>query len=155
MSKSLPDWLEWHAGEPLLAPQEILVHILNLKKDACPLKQHMAALTSCLTMKLPDGAAAFPSQSLALTLQQLVVRCVFSPLRPGGVRNPKLNPLTLTLNLPNPDLYPKHLKPMNLRKITPIGVCCSVFQWFFTHTAYSSLIYAGGQELGYHSSGDL
>lgn len=62
------------AGEPLLAPQEILVQILTLKKEACPVKQHIAALTACLTMKLPDGSMAFPSQSLASTLQQLVVR---------------------------------------------------------------------------------
>ncbi|CAL8471131.1 g10673 [Coccomyxa elongata] len=61
-------------GEPLLAPQEILVQILTLKKEACPVKQHIAALTACLTMKLPDGSMAFPSQSLASTLQQLVVR---------------------------------------------------------------------------------
>ena len=62
------------AGEPLLAPQEILVQILTLKKDACPVKQHIAALTACITMKLPDGSMAFPSQSLASALQQLVVR---------------------------------------------------------------------------------
>ena len=59
-----------------MAPQEILVHMLSLKKDALPLKQHAAALTACLTMKLPDGSAAFPSQSLASTLQQLVVKWV-------------------------------------------------------------------------------
>ena len=68
------------AGEPLLAPQEILVAVLSLKKDSLPLKQHAGALTACLTMKLPDGAPAFPPKSLASTLQQLVVRCVFACL---------------------------------------------------------------------------
>lgn len=80
--------LLWRAGEPLLAPQEILVRILSLKKDEVPLKQHMAALTACLTMKMPDGAVAFPPQSLASTLQQLVIKCASWHLLSLAVTHP-------------------------------------------------------------------
>ena len=65
-----------HAGEPLLAPQEILTALLalNPKAENLPLKAIMGAINHCFAMRDADMGPAFHSEALASTMQQLVVR---------------------------------------------------------------------------------
>ena len=68
-----------HAGEPLLAPQEILTALLalNPKAENLPLKAIMGAITHCFAMRDADMGPAFQSEALASAMQQLVVRQVY------------------------------------------------------------------------------
>jgi hypothetical protein len=70
-----------HAGEPLLAPQEILVAILSIhpQRQGISVKLLIAALNTCINARA-DGkdAPAFPPEALASALQQLVVRWALS-----------------------------------------------------------------------------
>ena len=68
-----------HAGEPLLAPQEILTALLalNPKAENLPLKAIMGSINNCFAMREADMGPAFHSEALASTMQQLVVRQVY------------------------------------------------------------------------------
>jgi hypothetical protein len=73
------------SGEPLLAPQEILVGILSIspQRAGVQIKSVISALNACIAMRAAGDEMVFPPEALASTLQQLVVRCV-SDIHPDG-----------------------------------------------------------------------
>ena len=99
-----PDARRRHAGESLLAQQEILTALLtlNAKAENLPLKAIMGAINHCFAMRDADMGLAFHSEALASTMQQLIVRrvhcnflsqCVKPPLFLAPARCPLLKPV--------------------------------------------------------------